>query len=203
MRVIKLGGSLLDMPGLAESFSRWMQQQPPMLSLLVVGGGASAEVIRHLDRTHGLGESVAHWLAIRAMQFNTKVIEALLPETSRLASLQELPSYSHDSGVKIVDPWEVLQQESSGVGVLPESWDVTSDSIAAWIATRTNASELVLLKSTLPTRGAAVQKAITEGYVDHYFEKAAKTVVHIRCVNLRERTFPEIEIEVGKRSRDS
>ena len=67
LRVVKVGGSLWDLPQLAEVLPRWIATQPPARNVLVAGGGAWAEEIRHLDRLRGLSPMAAHWLAIRAM----------------------------------------------------------------------------------------------------------------------------------------
>lgn len=196
MRVIKLGGSLLEMEGLGERFERWHQQQPTMVSLLVAGGGAAAEVVRQMDRANVLNASTAHWLAIRAMQFNARVIEALWPWANRLEALEQLDVIKQEAGLWIVDPWAVLQQANrTASSKLPESWDVTSDSIAAWVALQAKARELVLLKSTLPGAGVTVEQMVDRGYVDRYFAQIAREMPCIRCINLRKRTQPEIVLD--------
>ncbi len=198
MRVIKLGGSLLTVDGLANRLERWLQQQPLMPSLVVVGGGSTAHTVRAFDRRHHLDESTAHWLAIRAMQFNARLVKALLPGATLLESFDQWTAAVELPLVWVVDPWTMLRQDASRhVDPLPESWEVTSDSIAAWIATQTKAAELVLLKSALPTCSPTVRCAVECGYVDRYFAQAASMLPRMRCVNLREESFPEIELCLG------
>ena len=69
---------------------------------------------------------------------------------------------------------------------------MTSDSIAARLAVRLGAGELVLLKSSLPAAGSTLPGAAETGYVDAYFPTAAAEVPRVRCVDLRADDFPEV-----------
>lgn len=192
MRVIKLGGSLLAVPNLADRFERWYQRQPSMTSVVVVGGGAAVDVLRNLDRANPLEASTAHWLAIRAMQYNARIVESLLPEVIWGDSFDQIFSCDIEAGVLIADPWKLLTEAAASSALsLPESWDVTSDSISAWLAAQLAVEELVLLKSTLLPTLATVDEASSCGYVDPYFKEAVATVAHIRCVNLRDDSYEE------------
>ena len=83
--------------------------------------------------------------------------------------------------VVVLNPSDLSLAESE----LPTSWDVTSDSIAAYVASQLQAQELVLFKSTsLPANTNRAQAAHT-GLIDGYFEQAAATIENIRWVNLR------------------
>jgi 5-(aminomethyl)-3-furanmethanol phosphate kinase len=54
---------------------------------------------------------------------------------------------------------------------IPQNWDVTSDSIAAWLAQKMDATHLILLKSDKPNESKLGLKAITEdGLVDFSFQ---------------------------------
>jgi len=195
VRIIKLGGSLLEIPELADRLENWLRLQSPMATWVVVGGGAAANVVRELDRANRLDESTAHWLAIRAMQFNAHLVAALLSGATLLKSFDQPSTSEQPPGVWVVDPWAMLRQESpQHVDPLPESWDVTSDSIAAWIATTAKAKELVLLKSTLLKRGRLVQDAVESEYVDRYFAHAAQSLPRVRCVNFQDESFPELDL---------
>lgn len=196
MRVIKFGGSLLGIGGVADRFERWRGLQSPMASLVVVGGGATADIVRELDRVSHLEESTAHWLAIRAMQFNAHLVAALLPEAKVMESFDQPLADGNSLAVWVADPWSLLRENSPGRSdSLPESWDVTSDSIAAWLAVGAKATELVLLKSAIPGGERTVHHAVESGYVDRHFPHAAQALTRIRCVNLRDESFPEIEFD--------
>lgn len=192
MRVIKLGGSLLDIPNLADRFERWYGRQPPITSIVVVGGGAAADMLREMDRANPLDASTAHWLAIRAMQFNARIVQAFMPTALWAESFDQMLSCNPSAGVLIADPWKLLTEAAAADALpLPESWDVTSDSISAWVATEIGAEELVLLKSTLPPTSATAHDALACGYVDPYFREASASVAHIRCINMRGESLDE------------
>ncbi len=80
---------------------------------------------------------------------------------------------------------------------LPVGWHVTSDSIAAWLAKRLAATELVLLKSALPAADS-VEDLSRSGYCDAYFRTALTGVAVVRCVNLR--CEPPVEKRIVCRS---
>ena len=66
--IVKVGGSLFDMPALAANLRAWLSGLPTTQVILVAGGGASADVVRALDCCHRLGEERAHWLALAALR---------------------------------------------------------------------------------------------------------------------------------------
>ena len=68
----------------------------------------------------------------------------------------------------IVDLSEVLQQTDH----LPASWDVTSDSIALWLAHVRGASNLTLLKAVSPLEKTSnLDKLLALGWVDPFFPR--------------------------------
>src|ERR1700737_80612 len=78
--VVKVGGSLFDLPDLGPRLKSWLDELASFAVVLVPGGGPTANVVRELDRHHGLGEETAHWLALQALTFNAAFLAALLEE---------------------------------------------------------------------------------------------------------------------------
>jgi aspartokinase-like uncharacterized kinase len=106
--------------------------------LVVPGGAAFADAVRDHDLRFGLRPQTAHRMAILAMDQFGWALADLIPGAARCAELGGLPA----GVVSVLLPAALLAEHDP----LPESWDVTSDSIAAWVAAETGAERLVLLK---------------------------------------------------------
>jgi aspartokinase-like uncharacterized kinase len=195
VRVIKLGGSLLDWPALPAALRRWRQLQPPMADLMIVGGGAWADLVREAFQRYRLEEEHCHWLCLRLMSVTARLATGLWPDEELLDSRLQLAGRERGS-LAIVDVLPLLQaaERLDGRSAVPHTWDATSDSLAAWLAAETHAAELVLLKSQLPPRGADCAAASACGYVDRFFPQAAHALKRVRCVNLRATEFPETHL---------
>ncbi len=205
VRVIKLGGSLLDWPELAPGLRAWLAGQPRAANILVVGGGAIVEKLRELDRQHHFSPAAAHWLAIRAMSITAAIAAELLTKGTGVFSSEKTPvpfvpalvssiealQLSPSTGLQILDAERFLRQDAGTAGALPCGWHVTSDSIAARLAIVLKARELVLLKSALPAGASSREHWSRSGFVDAHFAGASSGLA-VRCVNLRMPGFPEV-----------
>lgn len=192
LRVVKIGGSLLDCPDLPARLRRWFARARGM-NLIVVGGGRFADAVRQYDAALGLGER-AHWLAIRAMRLSGYLVAETLPGAKPNVRYDQLPRDEptvDPCSVWIVDALDFVERLPAELA-LPATWSVTSDSIAARLAQAVNADELVLLKSTLPGNIATFNDARAAALVDDYFPIAAQRLGEARLVNLRDGDFPEI-----------
>ncbi len=68
---------------------------------------------------------------------------------------------------------------------LPESWETTSDSLAAWLANVVQAAELVLFKSTTPPRNCHTPQAwVEQSIVDAAFADTLPTTLSVSIVDL-------------------
>jgi aspartokinase-like uncharacterized kinase len=178
--VVKVGGSLLDLPDLGPRLRGWLVRHAPPDVILVPGGGPMADVIRALDRCHGLGEEASHWLALRALALNAAVLAELVSASRVVGTLDECESCWRSGQVPVLDAHQFLRDDETRPGRLPHSWAVGSDSVAARVAVVAGARELVLLKSADPPGGE------WSGYVDEGFAAALGSLgVRVRAVNLR------------------
>ena len=196
MRVIKLGGSLLDFDGWEKALLAWLARQPTETSILIVGGGRKADAVRAAQHAQGLDSVAAHWAAVRAMAENADSVSKRLGATQvhTLTAIQHLA----DGSLAVLDPFAFLnrcQDDPRPPVTLPQDWSVTSDSIAAWVATAVAADELVLLKSCLPAPSTTRRQAALDGYIDAYFPQAAAGIECVRCVNLRDAAFAEVVLD--------
>ncbi|HMP77947.1 MAG TPA: hypothetical protein PKD54_00710 [Pirellulaceae bacterium] len=191
LRVIKLSGSLFDMPHLHSRLSHWSARQTAALSVWISGGGEFVESLRRWQSTHGMDDQRAHLAAIDLMSFTVKLVQSWWPHWPIWVDLAELrvwidetlpPRTSDTSPVAALfdcRQWLATRED------LPRSWTVTSDSIAAALASELEADELVLLKSVVPSAEIERDALSSTGVVDPYFEIAAQSVPNIRIVNLR------------------
>jgi len=172
-RVVKLGGSLLELRELAAKLKFWLHENGNMQNVIVVGGGDIANVIRRLDRTHGFLSQQSHELACKSMRLTASIVSYLIGEADLCRDEDELENSRTPTVIFDSSEW-ILQQPN-----VPVSWDFTSDSIAARLATVLNAEELVLIKS----RMGYVNEA---GFVDGCFAEESKSVKSIRVCTLSE-----------------
>ncbi len=122
--VVKVGGSLLSEAGSIVSLLE--ESRGPIL--VVPGGGPFARLVRSMD----LPDESAHWMAILAMdQFGWYMAAGGMPVTHDLA----LPA---KAGILL--PYRVLRERDP----LPHTWEVTSDTISAWVASELGLDLLVL-----------------------------------------------------------
>jgi aspartokinase-like uncharacterized kinase len=180
--VVKVGGSLFDLPQLGARLRAWLEEQAAGGVILVPGGGAAADVVRQLDRAHGLGEEAAHWLAVCALTLNAHFLHALLAGAPVSEQVEEV------GGACILDVHAFLRRDEGRPGCLPHRWEVTSDAIAARVALVVGARELVLLKSVTLPAGVSWEEAARRGFVDEWFAKVlaeAPREIRVRVENWR------------------
>jgi (4-(4-[2-(gamma-L-glutamylamino)ethyl]phenoxymethyl)furan-2-yl)methanamine synthase len=156
--VVKVGGGLLEHDGALSAVLAVINRSAR--TLIVPGGGPFADAVRDADRTVGLGDDAAHWMAVLAMDQYAELLVTQLPRGERVASLREAEAAIAAGRLPVLAPSRWLRQADP----LPHSWDVTSDSIAAWVAGEAGASTLILVKPP----GA------TGALTDAYFERAMR-----------------------------
>jgi aspartokinase-like uncharacterized kinase len=182
--VVKVGGSLYDLPDLGARLRSRLGKESFARLILVPGGGRTADVVRDLDARQGLGEVSAHWLALRALTFNAHFLAHLLPEVPLLAD----PALCPPNSVALLDAHAFAQADEGRPGCLPHCWSVTSDSLAARVAVVAQASELVLLKSMSIPPDLPWEEVGRRGLVDPMFADVLRQAPRLRtrAVNLRE-----------------
>lgn len=142
--VLKIGGSLGRdgaLPGLCRVLAGLGQEHP---LLVVPGGGFFADAVRDCHGRFPMSEDTAHWMAILGMDQYGLLLAGLIPGARTVTDLACAESVAEKGRVPVLLPSELLRRHDP----LPHSWDVTSDSIAAWIAARSKAALCVLLKDT-------------------------------------------------------
>lgn len=187
LTVVKIGGSLYDLPDLAIRLRRWLAAECEGGVLLVPGGGPAADVVRDFDRRHHLGEEASHWLALRVLSLNAHFLAALLPSARVLHDVEACQRAWQENVIPILDVFSFARADEERPDRLPHSWAVTSDAVAARVAVVTQASQLVLLKSTTIPPEMNWHEAGRLGWVDAVFAEVVREApgLRIRAVNLR------------------
>ena len=185
--VVKLGGSLLDWPGLPGRLTGYLSDRGRDRLILVVGGGRAADLVRDLDRHHGLGPERSHALALRALDLTAHVVAALVAGLEVVRRPEACAAVWGSGRTPILAPRRFLDEDDHrSPHPLPHTWDVTTDSIAARLAARLGAAELVLLKSAPLPPGTDRASAARLGLVDPAFPAAARPLKLISYLNLRD-----------------
>lgn len=192
--VLKLGGSLLSCADLADRVRTVLERYRSDRVLIVVGGGDSADVVREWSRRFELTEEAAHWIAVRSLAVTRSLVKALLPECGEVSSIPESERCWREGNPPLLLDLEsyLRTSEVMDTSPLPHTWKVTSDSIAAWVALRWDADELVLLKSIDLPYAVSANQAQLEGLVDDYFPHIADQLPRIGWCNLTKQG-PRIE----------
>lgn len=183
--LFKLGGSLLETPDLAARLTALLHEAlATCRPILVVGGGSAADIVRRWEPVHALSDAASHELAIAAMDFNARLLRTLL---SRAGLPVVSDPREHRAGAILI-PDMLTELHRARPDVPPETWDITSDSLAAWLARRLGAARLVLLKSVDAPGDLAA--ATTQGTVDPLLVSYA-TGLSVSWINLRRDTADE------------
>ncbi len=185
--IVKVGGSLFNLPDLGARLIRWLDELAVPEVVLIPGGGATADVIRDLDRRHALGEEKSHWLALRALQLNAHFLAELLPRGVLIPAMAGASLGWQAGRIPVLDGYRFAHADEGRPGSLPHSWDVTSDSLAARFAQVAQARELILLKSTDIPPDIDWREAGRRGWVDRLFAEVLvrEPSFAIRTVNFR------------------
>jgi probable H4MPT-linked C1 transfer pathway protein len=166
--VVKVGGSLLAHD---DALCRLLARLDRSSHVLVVpGGGPFADAVRAAHARGTVDDDAAHWMAVLAMDQYAELLVARMPRAVRVTGLAEAGDAFASGRVPVLAPSRWLRE----VDPLPHSWDVTSDSIAAWVAGRANASRLVLVKPP---------GALGDSVVDKYFDRARPAGVDVHIVS--------------------
>ena len=120
MILIKLGGSLINTARtIVKDLIEYTNSTDETI-IIVPGGSIFADTVRRVDP----GEESAHWMAVLGMeQYGYYLADGT---GAQLIESLEIP----DKGTYILLPYRILKEKDE----LPHTWDVTSDTIAAWVA---------------------------------------------------------------------
>jgi 5-(aminomethyl)-3-furanmethanol phosphate kinase len=140
--VVKLGGSLSDNAALRPLLKELCAASGRLV--VVPGGGPFADAVRTAQAQHHFSDRAAHRMALVAMAQYGLMLADLAPRPLRLAWSANAVQ---DELTRLATPVVWLPDPSRDALELEASWNVTSDTLALWLAARLNARRLVLVKS--------------------------------------------------------
>jgi hypothetical protein len=140
--VIKVGGSLARESQTLRKLCGTLSKLSKKHKIVVVpGGGEFADLVREMDKRYSLNPTTAHKMAILCTDQYGYLLSELLPDSHVARTFSEAEKTAERNAAAVLLPSELLLQETS----LDASWDVTSDSVAAFIADKLQAQKLILI----------------------------------------------------------
>lgn len=163
IKVIKLGGSLEQSKQLIDCLNCIANNIKDHI-IIVPGGGLFADHVRQSQQQWQFSDVIAHEMAILAMQQMALLFHSLQPNFQCLNTVKDIESQINKK-VKII--WSPKISELNQAGI-QASWDVTSDSLSAWLAMQLQANQLCLIKAT-NVPNANMTQLIKRGIIDKAF----------------------------------
>ena len=176
--VVKLGGSLMASPHL----STWLATLSASrgAAVIVAGGGPFADAVRVAQETTPFDDRAAHRMAILAMEQYAIMLAALEPGLRLAAGRADIKAAARAGATPIWLPARM----SFDAPDIPESWEVTSDSLAVWLARKLGLAQVLLVKSAaLPMERVPAAELAEVGIVDPVLPRfLAGTGIECRCL---------------------
>jgi dihydroneopterin aldolase len=164
--VVKLGGSY----AFSSALKSWIDAVAACAGHVVVvpGGGPFAEAVRVAQPKMGFDDRAAHEMALLAMEQYGCALASLGAGWRLAASAAAILDVLREGGVPVWSPTPMLRDAND----VPWSWDVTSDSLAAWLAGRIGAKRVLLVKQLEPPPGRLrAADLVADGIIDPAFPR--------------------------------
>lgn len=168
MWVIKLGGSLLSSGSLREWLSIIVEHGAGKL-VIVPGGGVFADQVRDAQQKLKFDDKAAHQMALLAMEQYTHLLQSYAPDLVLSDSIAGIEKAISLNQVPVWLPFKMINtcQDVSA------NWNLTSDSLALWLASHLNAEHVMLVKSS-STNKLNARELSESGMVDKDFPEFVK-----------------------------
>ncbi len=141
--ILKVGGGLLGKAGAFDLVIEAVTAFRAGRRLVVVpGGGPFADAVRQMFKRVKIGEDAAHWMAVLGMDQYAHALAGRIPGAALVEQAAGIAAALAAGELPVLAPYRWLK----AVDPLPHSWEVTSDSIAAWFARVLGARRVVLIK---------------------------------------------------------
>lgn len=168
--LIKLGGSLLNQ----DHLKAWLQNLTDHNAnnlILVAGGGIFADSVRTAQQISHFSEQAAHEMALLAMQQYAILLQDLCESLQPFTNFAELAAILTEK--QKLPIWYPTVLCSEYAAEIEASWQMTSDSLAAWLAKKIGARQLILIKSAPCPTIFNLESLAAQGLVDELFPRYA------------------------------
>jgi hypothetical protein len=140
--IVKVGGSLALEPEKLRILCVKLTELSHRRRLVVLpGGGEFADVVRNLDNRFHLSAQVSHRMAILGMDQYGLLLSDLLPGSRLVDNLEQVQEILNLGELPVFLPSAFLFSKDA----LEKSWDVTSDSIAIYLAGQLGLHKVILV----------------------------------------------------------
>ena len=140
--IVKVGGSLALHPEKLRTLCAELSEVSKKHKIIVLpGGGEFADTVRNLDKRFSLSSAASHRMAILGMDQYGLLLSDLLPNSSVINQLEDAQRIWDLDELPVFLPSTLLFAEDP----LENSWNVTSDSIAIYVAGRLHATRTLLV----------------------------------------------------------
>ena len=161
--VVKLGGSLAESGRLRSILDILGRARMPVV--IVPGGGAFADAVRHAQAAFHFPDAVAHQMALLAMHQTGLMLKALHPRLATFETLAELRRALARDQIPVWLPLKLVQRDAR----ITANWSTTSDGLAARLAERIGRVPVVLVKSCRIACGTSLAGLVRLKVVDPTF----------------------------------
>lgn len=164
MWVVKIGGSLSRDP-LLETWLRELTGLGGGRVVIVPGGGGFAEHVREHQSMWHFDDVCAHNMAVLAMAQHALMMQGLCRRLVVVSSEAQIRHALRDGRTAVWAPYDLLREQAD----MLTNWDVSSDSLAAWLANRLAAERLLIVKSCAIDPACSVTQYAAQGVLDARF----------------------------------
>lgn len=175
--VVKVGGSLQNHPASLKNLCKFLKRISEHHRLLIIpGGGNFAELVRKMQVRYKFSNRAAHLMAIQSMEIYGLMLHDLIKGSILTNTLKD----SRLNGCAIFLPFKALRQSRE----LKATWLVTSDSIAAFVASKIGCKKLILVKAV---DGICHRGKLRDSFSTHKLRKITQSIVDPNLVEILEK----------------
>ena len=163
LTVVKLGGSL----AFSDALKPWLDALADCAGHVIVvpGGGPFADAVRAAQPDMGFDDRAAHHMALTAMEQYGRALVSLGEGLVLAGSAAAIHRAVRDGRVPV---WAPARMALCAQDV-PASWDMTSDSLAGWLAGKLGAHRILLVKQA--NVSGPLRDLVARGVVDPLFPR--------------------------------